>query len=170
MKHLEKLANIAIIIGVAVFLFVVARNHFTPTAVIGTQQSQPDASAKALVGKTIAIPGVLYPLAHNTLILAISKTCHYCKESQPFYRKLAAAAGGRFDLVAVLPQAKDEAKEYLQESSVPVKQVVSVNLDSIGVHATPTLLLVNASGLVKEAWVGLLDDESQTKVLTAASN
>jgi hypothetical protein len=38
----------------------------------------------------------------------------------------------------------------------------------IGVRGTPTVLLVDGSGKVKQAWVGRLDEKSQQDLLSQA--
>lgn len=86
MKHLDKIANIAVIIGVAVFLVLVARNELTGRA-------DPN-SPKALLGTKINLPELRVPLQRNSLVLALSTTCHFCKYSLPFYKSLAAQVQG----------------------------------------------------------------------------
>jgi hypothetical protein len=67
----------------------------------------------------------------------------------PFYKGLADQLQGRLDLVAVLPQTQIEAENYVKAAGLSDARVVSSNLGSIGVYATPTLLLVDSTGKVK---------------------
>jgi thioredoxin-related protein len=161
MKILEKIANISLILGVSVFLVIVARGEFA-------KHSLPDTSPKALLGKTIHLPGVSFPQQHDSLVLALSTSCHFCKESLPFYKDLSEKSQGRLDVIAVLPQTESEAQTYVQDAAVKTTQVVSASLDTIGVYATPTLLLVDNNGKVQDAWVGLLDEKTQQKLLAVA--
>lgn len=69
------------------------------------------------------------------------------------------------DVFAVLPQAQSEASRYLADAGLPSVQVVSADLGSIGVYATPTLLLVDGTGKVKFAWIGKQDDAGEGKIL-----
>jgi thioredoxin-related protein len=117
------------------------------------------------VGKTIHLPGVHFRAQRDSLVLGISTSCHFCNESMPFYKGLANQLKGRLDLVAVLPQAQTEAENYVKAAGLSEARVVSSNLGSIGVYATPTLLLVDSTGKVKSEWVGKLDDATQKKVL-----
>ncbi|HEY0796171.1 MAG TPA: redoxin family protein [Acidisarcina sp.] len=162
MKRLENISNVAVIVAVLVFLGAMARNEF------GTHK-QPDMSAGALIGKTVALPGVRFPEKTKSLVLAISTTCHYCKESEPFYRDLLARSAGKVKVVAVLPQSQAEAQAFVKDEEMPSMQVVSAQLDSIGVHATPTLLLVDERGRVQNAWIGKLDEKGQQDVLSRAA-
>ncbi|NYF78951.1 thioredoxin-related protein [Granulicella arctica] len=156
MKKLEIAANVAVLFAVVVFLFVVGRGEFRKY-----EETRP---AKALVGQTIGLPGFRFASSGKTLVLAISTTCHFCKDSEPFYRDLTEKSNGRVDFVAVLPQALDVAQSYVQQSIAPSVHVVSARLDSIGVRGTPTLLLVDGNGKVQDVWVGKLDDKGQRQV------
>ena len=49
---------------------------------------------------------------------------------------------------------------------MPVTQVIQAQLDSLGVKGTPTLLIVDQSGTVRQSWVGRLTAERETEVLS----
>lgn len=159
MKYLDRMANLAIIIAVAVFLILVARGEFHRRAAATVQ------SPSTLVGKNIRLPGIHFPAERDSLVLGISTTCHFCNESLPFYKHLSNTLHGRLDMLAVLPQTQIEASRYLADAGLSGVHVVSADLASIGVYATPTLLLVDRNGKVKSAWVGKQDDASQGKIL-----
>jgi hypothetical protein len=103
----------------------------------------------------------------NTLVLGLQTTCHFCTESGPFFQKLAAAASGSTRIVAVLPQTVDQSKEYLSKLGVHVDEIRSAPLSSINVSGTPTMMLVNDKGVVRNVWVGKLPEAQQTEVLNA---
>jgi hypothetical protein len=50
---------------------------------------------------------------------------------------------------------------------VHVDDVKQVPLNTLGVRATPTLLLVNDTGVVTDVWVGRLQPDQEAQVLTA---
>jgi thioredoxin-related protein len=100
----------------------------------------------------------------KTLLIAISTNCHYCRDSESFYRQLAKTVGLKTHLIAVLPMPQSKAESYVHSSIAPSLQVVSASLDTIGVSGTPTLLLVDSHGKVEKAWIGKLDDASQRQV------
>jgi hypothetical protein len=159
-KHLERIANVAIIVAVAVFLTLVIRGNFFPH----TPSAQ---SRSALVGKTISVPGIHFSTQRDSLVLGLSTACHFCNESMPFYKGLVGQLHGSLDVIAVLPQTKSEAEHYLKTAGLSEASVVSSSLDTIGIYATPTLLLVDSTGKVKSEWVGKLDDATQRKILAA---
>lgn len=158
-RKLEVGANIAIIL-VALLLGAVLVKRFllAPT---------PQPSREISAGTKVALPGVDWGKNGRTLLLVLQKGCHFCSESAPFYQRLVRETSGRPGLavVAVLPQATDEAKQYLGELNVPVQDIRQVSLSSLGVSGTPTLLLVDSQGAVLQAWVGKLPAEQEADVL-----
>jgi hypothetical protein len=111
--------------------------------------------------------GVNWSANDRTLILGLQTTCQFCAESAPFFRRLIAAAVGKTKTVAVLPQSPDVAKRYLDGLGVHVDEIKQVSLPGIGVTRTPTLVLVDSSGVVRGAWTGELASEDEAKVLSA---
>jgi len=75
--------------------------------------------------------------------------------------------GRTFKVVAVLPEPVSEARDYLKREGVHIDQLRQMSLDEIGVSGTPTMLLLNNSGIVMETWVGkLAPDEQEEAVKT----
>jgi thioredoxin-related protein len=102
--------------------------------------------------------------SRQTLVLAISSTCHFCTDSASFYQTLVQ---NRKDtqVVAVLPQPVEEGKSYLEKLGVSVDEIRQLPLNQIGVHGTPTLILVDSSGSVRNSWTGKLPPETETEVM-----
>lgn len=161
-KLLDRIASIAVIIAVAVFLTVVIRGGYL------RGHRNPPSTRGPLVGQVITLPGVQFHPAHDSLVLGISTSCHFCNESLPFYKRFAEQASGKVEFIAVLPQTQTEGEKYLKDAGLTGVRVVSAKLSTIGVNDTPTILLVDGAGKVKSAWVGLLDDAAQQKVVAAA--
>ena len=119
---LDRVANIAIVVAVVVFLVLVGRNEIfrhTPA------NPRP---AEAMVGKIIRVPGMPFPGGQDSLVLGLSATCHFCKDGLPFYRQLASQVQGRINVIAVLPQPQSEAEAFVRESGLTGIQVVSAPL------------------------------------------
>lgn len=165
MKYLDRIANIAIIVAVIVFLGLVVKGEF------GGRKAPPftaQAASQGLVGATVSLPGVQLPKDRSSLLLVVSTECHFCKDSLPFYKDLTAKSRGRLNVVAVLPQPKAEAQKFLKDADVQADEVVTATPDALGVRGTPTVLLVDGTGKVKEAWIGRLDAKGQENLLAAA--
>jgi hypothetical protein len=121
-KYLDRIANIAIIVAVAVFLSVIIRREFFQ------RPPAPAHSPRALVGTTIRLPGVHLSAQHDSLVLGISTSCHYCSESLPFYREVMERIQGRIDVFAVLPQTQAEGSRYLADAGLTAVRTVSLIL------------------------------------------
>jgi hypothetical protein len=66
----------------------------------------------------------------------------------------------------VLPQEVSQGQTYLGKLGVVVDEVRQSTLGAIGVSGTPTLLLVDNKGAVKQSWLGKLSPDKETEVLS----
>jgi len=106
----------------------------------------------------------------HTVLLLEASTCHFCKLSMPFYRRLTATArssGAR--VVAVTYENPDENRAYLSAQGVEVDADVSNVVNSLPIEGTPTLVLVGRDGKVINSWLGKLTEGEETSVLGAIS-
>lgn len=184
-RRLQFLSNIATVV-IAVLLCVITIKLFFPTQptinVANLPKSNPvtsnsnprstNATQITPIGKTVPLENVDWKGSKKTLVLYLSTTCRYCNESSPFYKRLVEKYSDdkNVKLIAVLPQSVDVAKEHLKSLGVNINDVYNSQLTSIGVSATPTLLLVNESGVVSDMWRGKLTDERETEVLNKLSS
>jgi len=164
LKKTELLANIAIII-VAVLLCGVLVKRYLLTG----DQSFNDRNAvlRIAAGTKVSLPEVDWAKNNRTLLLVLSKDCHFCSESAPFYQRLVRDLEGKdgIRLVAVLPQDVSEGRKYLDGLGVSINEVKQSNLESLGVSGTPTLIMVNSEGAVTDSWVGKLPPDKESEVL-----
>ena len=163
-RSIDFAANLAIIVVACLLGTVLIKNHLLI--------HQPDPAGKTqtqvAVGAKLSTLDIAWEKADQTLVLALSSSCHFCSESAPFYKRLILDKGST-RIVAVLPQPVEEAKGYLQRLGVSADEIRQLPLGDIGIRGTPTLLLVDASGIVKERWVGRLPTEQEASVLSALS-
>lgn len=161
---LQNVANIATILVSALLSVVLVKVFLLPPSV------RPSAGAQAqpLVGQNIkeSLPGVDWAKNKRTLVLALSTQCHFCTESAPFFQRIQKEAANNVKMVAVLPQAVADSRKYLDGEGVHVEDVKQATLATIGVTGTPTLILVDRSGKVADAWQGKLQPDQETAVLT----
>jgi thiol-disulfide isomerase/thioredoxin len=160
-KKLEMAANLAILVVVLLLGYVVIDRylvHKSPTAVRSIQ-----------VGEKVPLTDVDWQRNRRTLVVVLQKGCHFCSESAEFYQKLAREAehSGKVHLMAVLPQASQEATDYLNEIGVPITDIRQAKPGAVKVRGTPTLLLVGNSGVVERVWVGKLPADKESEVLQA---
>lgn len=118
----------------------------------------------SLTGTRLDLPAVGW--RGRTVVLAMSTHCHYCTASASFYKKLLSVADSRgVQVVAVLPQPTSESRAYLAGLQLPISTVEQFPLNKLNVSATPTLFMVNSTGLVTESWVGQLPHSTEQQVL-----
>lgn len=106
----------------------------------------------------------------GSLLLVLSADCRYCTESMPFYRKLAArpeVQSGEVRLSVVSMQPLAEMREYLQEHGLAATHLMSVPESGLRVGATPGLVLVTRSGVVRESWLGMVPAREEKRVIDA---
>jgi hypothetical protein len=131
----------------------------------GKAQTPSDSS---LMGEVLTqLPEYDWKSHEMTLVMAMRSDCHFCQVSMPFYKHLAELQADnqfRAHLLAVMPDTR--AANPLQSGGINVQGVYELPLNSIHVSGTPTLLLVNASGRVDQAWVGLLTPAQEKDVIT----
>lgn len=137
--------------------------HTSPPRVTAATPTQ------SVVGSHLSVPELDWSGYRATVVLALSTACHFCTESAPFYRQLAALRHGNpnLGLIAVLLQPVEQSTKYLSDEQVSVNRVLSLPLETLKVGGTPTMLLVGRDGVVLKAWVGRLDEGTQAIALKA---
>jgi hypothetical protein len=162
-KKVELFSNIAIIIVAILLGTVLVKKYFL------AQPAQTSSNAtvnKPLnAGTKINLQDIDWSKNEQTLVLALSNSCHFCSESAPFYRRLAQSKGDT-RLLAVLPQPMEDGQKYLEKLGVSVSEVRQTPLANLGVDGTPTLILVDNKGMVVDSWVGKLSAGEETEVLS----
>jgi thioredoxin-related protein len=162
-KKIELAANLAIIVVACLLATVLVKSYLLAKPI---NQQVTNLQSPRVAQPTVSSLNINWNQNRQTLILAVSSNCHFCSESAPFYKKLSQNKGDTH-LVAVLPQTVEEGRKYLEKLGVSVDEVRQSSLDQIGVNGTPTLLLVDGSGVVKQFWVGRLPSDQEAVVLDA---
>lgn len=163
-KKTELLANIAIIVVALLLGAVLVKRYLLPG---GDAAPTRNVDPRIPPGTKASLQGVDWAKNGQTLLLVLSRDCRFCTESAPFYQRLARETAGRTDihLLAVFPQTVEEGKKYLEGLGVSVNEVRQASPGSTGAGGTPTLILVDSSGVVKNSWVGKLSTPEETEVL-----
>ena len=158
---LDVTTNIVVVVFALVAIGVLVKNYFVPS---GAKTSV--ALTKGSVLQEIA--GVDYKQAQRTLILGLNVDCRYCSRSVPFYNSLAEAKqenAGQFNLVAAFINKDPElVKSYVEQKGLSVQAIPGVDLDKLGVHMTPTLILVDSAGKVLDSWRGELQPDGEREL------
>lgn len=160
LRRVELITNLFVICAALVFVCSVgwlALRHWS---------SIPVRHSSIEKGTRLTIPGHDWTTGGQTLVLVLSTDCKYCTASASFYRRLIGEGlthNTRF--VAVLPQSPDESREYLAKLKIQFDDLEQAVPLSLGAKGTPTLILVNPSGVVIQSWEGQLPLNAENEVL-----
>jgi thiol-disulfide isomerase/thioredoxin len=131
----------------------------SPGAAASTARNVPPASITWL-------PRAGYEQADRTVALVLAQGCGYCQASMPFYRRLnEAQKSRRFRMVVVTSDPADAFRRFLGQQSVSADAVISVSAADLSVHGTPTLVLLDRTGSVREFRTGRLSPEEEKRLL-----
>ena len=161
---IEVAANIIVIVFAVVVGSVFLKDRMAPLA--------PEADAVKAGDKLTNLDGWDWGGHDQTLLLGLRKGCHFCEDSAPFYRRLIAQqqqGGSNSTIVAVFPDGADAVKEVVESEGLGVPALAGVPLETLKISGTPTLLLVDKSGTVVNAWIGMLSPRQELEVIKAAT-
>lgn len=166
-KLTENAANVAILVVAVLLAVVLVKNFILPSMNPQLAPGSPP-DPRVAAGTQISIPNIQWPANQRTLIVAVSDTCRYCTESADFYKRLVAENSKKksLQIIAVLPQDLERGKKYLSGLGVAIDDVKTMQLNELGVKATPTLIMLDANGKVSESWVGKLPKDKEDEVLS----
>ncbi len=164
-KFIHKISlivNIALVVA-AVSMGVLIVRHYRSRSIHGDGQ----ASVELRVGSQVQLPNVDWEKNGQTLLLGLSKNCHFCSESAPFYQRLAKDKANQrgLQVIAVFPETVDEARQYLNEMHVDLTDVRQTSFSSLGLKGIPTAVLIDRFGTVTAMWRGKLSAEAEDQVL-----
>jgi hypothetical protein len=173
-RRLEVLANAAFLVVCVMVTAVLGRQLVWPAAPAAASAPARPAPAPRPVyqpGERIELAGVDFTKSDKTLLLVIRSTCKFCTESMPFYKDLAGgwASTSNVRIVAVSPDDIPVSEAYLGQYAVKLTDVIKIPLSALKVRGTPTAILVDRSGVIKQMWPGLLDEIRQKEVIRAIS-
>jgi thiol-disulfide isomerase/thioredoxin len=116
--------------------------------------------------------GIDYTAAPQTLLLLMNTDCRYCKESLPFFEKLAMSnnktqVAKQTKIAAIFPNFLTQVREYVEQNELDFQTISSPDFPLVKMLGTPTLILTNSRGEILDFWIGKLSDESEQEVLKA---
>ncbi len=117
----------------------------------------------ARIGARLEVDDIDWSESEQTYVLALNKTCAFCKVSAPLYRRLVEESAQRegVRVIALLPHPVGESVQYLDGLGIKASEVRDVRFDSLGIMNTPTIMLVNKAGIVTNMWVGRIPKNSE---------
>jgi rhodanese-related sulfurtransferase/peroxiredoxin len=154
--NLEKAINIGVILAIMVVTGIIIKRNFF---------SSNDPIQKIEVGQKFELPDVNWSQNEKTIILATRKDCTHCQASAPFFRQLAEKANElNIKMEVISSDPTEESQNILNEQNIPIQSVHQLSMSKYGFRATPTLLFVDRDGIVKDIWIGRIEDGNSAKV------
>jgi hypothetical protein len=160
MSKLEKATHICLITVSLVSLVVILEKRFAN--VIYAKPSPTE-----LVGKHLEVAGPVWASSKVHAVLYLGVHCQYCAASMPFYRQLSELRTDGKSATMLWAVSKDppgEIKDLLAKEQVYVSGIYRTQKD-LAIRGTPTLLIVDSSGIVRRVFEGQLDLTREHEVL-----
>jgi len=90
----------------------------------------------------------------------------------PFYRELSTFIDkARVQFVVASWEERGTTERYLSEHNVAADHIVQLDSEfRHSIRGTPTLVLVDNMGTVRDSWVGLLDQDGEQRVRDAITS
>jgi thioredoxin-related protein len=161
-QKIEVAANILIIVAVVILIGVVAQKYFYSSS----SSSAPPPYQSPAVGQKISLPDVDFSKSNKNVLLMLQRGCKFCSQSAEFYKTLVQKTQGKnVKIIAVLPQKKEEAEEYLTSLGISGIETREAQIETFQVGGTPTLVIVNDKGEISNVWVGKLQTNEENEVI-----
>lgn len=164
-KKLETLANVAIIISSVLFGAIVIYRYFSSYQ---TLQPLIDSRPHRVENNTkLPLKNIDWSRHEKNFVVVFSMTCRFCIESIEFYKQLAKLGAERDNIriIVVTPHPVVEAREFFRDKGVNIDEIVHADLADLSINATPTLLLIDQNGKVKDSWIGKLNLEKEKTII-----
>ncbi len=159
---IEVVANVVVILLAVMIGSVYLRDRFSARA--------PESNEVKAGDRLPRLDGWDWSAHDRSLVLVLKKGCHFCEDSAPFYQRLATRqqeARSNTAIVAVFPDPADAVNEVVRLEGLGIRALLGVPLETLKVSGTPSLLLVDRSGTVLNAWIGMLSPKQELEVMRA---
>lgn len=164
-KKIELTANVLIIVVALLVVGIFAQRYFFP------KETTPQLPKAPAVGDKVLLADFPWSKSNRNVLLVLKSGCRFCTESAEFYKRVIQQAKGKdINIVAVLPQSKEEGEKYLKELGIEGLDLRQATLDSLNVGGTPTIIAADREGRVTGVWLGKIKPEKETEVLAALTN
>jgi rhodanese-related sulfurtransferase len=130
-----------------------------------TNHAATSVASSALIGTHVNLEGATFPESPLTVLLIASPDCTFCRQSAPFYKTLWAHSRKSGIPLYVAVPSKSTAAEYLRSSGLDKATLVTWKSVGLTVDGTPTLLMIDRTGIIRRSWVGMLKGNKETEVL-----
>ncbi len=160
-------ASLAASFGLVLLVAATAGSVLWPrlTSALGIAAAAPAAAYNA--GEKFDGPAEWFNTHDATLVIFGRASCAACEKAQPFLKSVVERMRGRAGVVmAHPPGAESDDVAYARSIGVADDRIRTVGA-GLRVHATPTLVLVDRTGAILDAWEGAGPPERQAAIVKA---
>lgn len=121
------------------------------------------------VGERVDIDAASYTSSPLSVILFARSTCAACQRSAEFHKQVVATARSYgIPTVLVTPSTDVDAERvYADSLGITAAHVFQAPPGTIRLRSVPALMVVDASGLIRDVWFGAPDAATQTTIFAA---
>lgn len=155
-RHLETAVNISLILLALTLVVILGKNYLFP-----------DNSSKTLAkGDRLSFSNGKFENRPKTLLLFLRSGCEFCSNSAPFYKQILSETATLADvkIAAVFSEKDAKAEAYLQGLGLGDVELRRIDFVVAGVTGTPTVVLIDEKGVVKEFWRGFLSPRKRVEL------
>lgn len=158
-RRIELSANLAIIIVACALLTILVKQYYF--------DRRPTEIHRIRAGDRLSSLGVNWAKNEQTLLIALQPGCPFCAESANFYQRLRREIEQQRKphVVALFDKAEKNSESYVKELGVPFDDILTTSFKSEKITGTPTLLLVDGTGVVDRVWFGKLSSDQEKEVI-----
>jgi hypothetical protein len=123
-----------------------------------------------VAGAELSITGADLAKHPFSLLLVTSPNCSFCVSSGQFHRVLQSEAQkNSMPFYVALPKA-ERAGKYIKGCGFTRAKLKNWEDLSRRAYGTPTIVLINARGVIERVWLGALSEDKEREVLRAVAN
>ncbi len=163
-RAVDIVANVAVLVICAALLLPFLGRHLRPVF------RNDGAATSLLVGAIFPqLPTLSYSAHHATVLLFLNTHCVSCRESRSDYFDLQTSVkvGNNSAAVYAVFSAAD-SQQAIGEMQLRLPTIRVERFDKYHVSGTPTIVLINHKGIVKDFWIGTLTANAQTNLVRLA--
>lgn len=157
-----KALKLDVIVNVAILVTCIVASVLMLERYQAEQSPAPDRQPFKLGAQIDNVSQAAYATSPYTLLMFVRSSCHFCTASMPFYKTLTVHNSplNKLRFVVADSEPSQMARAYLAAHEVRVDDVTPGPSDV----PTPTLILVDKSGVIRAFWVGQLNDSGEREV------
>jgi 2,3-bisphosphoglycerate-independent phosphoglycerate mutase len=73
-------------------------------------------------------------------------------------------------ILAVFPSGADDVKRYAETQQLRIPAVPGIDFSALKVALTPTIIVIDGTGTIKDFWVGKLSSDEEEQVIKVAAH